>query len=199
MISFQNWHKQQPLLQKGVYRYEHMDSWERFTDPISPQEASYSKVSDDNIREEDYTHAQKVWTAFWCKDMGDYHDLYLDTDVLLLAGVFETFRKTCKWQYGLDPAHHYTNPGLSCEAFLKKTSIELKLLMDYDQHLFINKGLRSVISMVSKCHAKTNNPHVDAYDSSKPIPILYTSTPTTYSAGPLGHEPSTANKRFEWV
>ena len=72
-----------------------MDSWERFADPLAPQEAFYSKLSDENISEEDYTHAQKVWTAFVCKDMGNYHDLYLRTHVLLLVDVFETFGKTC--------------------------------------------------------------------------------------------------------
>ena len=73
--------------------------------------------------------------AFSCRDLGDYHDLYLRTDVLLLADVFETFRKTCLSQYGLDPAHYYTSPGLSWDALLKKTGIELELLTDYDMHL----------------------------------------------------------------
>ena len=158
-----------------------MDSWERFADPLPPEEAFYSKLNDENISEEDYTHAQKVWTAFGCKDMGDYHDLYLRTDVLLLADIFETFRKTCKRQYDLDLAHYYMSPGLSWDALLKKTGVELILLMDYDQHLFIEKGLRGGISMVSKRHAKANNPHVDGYDSSKPNSyILYLNANNLY-------------------
>ena len=87
--------------------------------------------------------------------------------MLLLADVFETFRKTCLSQYGLDPAHYYTSPGLSWDALLKKTGVELELLTDYDQHLFIEKGMRGGISMVSKRHAKANNPLVEGYDPKK--------------------------------
>ena len=90
--------------------------------------------------------------------MGDYCDLYCRTDVLLLADVFEAFRKTCMKQYSLDPAHCYTSPGLSWDALLKKTGVELELLTDYDQHLFIEKGMRGGIRMVSKRYAKANTP-----------------------------------------
>ena len=77
-------------------------------------------------------------------------------------------------QYGLDPAHYYTSPGLSWDALLKKTGVELELLTDYDQQLFIEKGMRGGISMVSKRHAKANNPLVDGYDPVKPSShILY--------------------------
>ena len=86
------------LTRKVVYPYEYMDSLERFTDPLSLWEAFHSKLREENISEEDYTHAQKVWTAFGCKDMGDHHDLCLRTDMLFLSDIFETFRKTCKWQ-----------------------------------------------------------------------------------------------------
>ena len=85
-----------------------------------------------------------------------------------LADVFETFRKTCLRQYGLYPAHYYTSPGLSWDALLKKTGVELELLTDYDQHLFIEKGMRGGISMVSKRHARANNPRVEGYDPEKP-------------------------------
>ena len=167
--------KRSLLFRKGVYPYEYMDSWGRFTEPqLPPKEAFYSKLSDEHISDGDYGHAQKVWETFGCRSLGDYHDLYLRTDVLLLADVFETFRKTCLQQYGLDPAHYYTSPGLSWDALLKKTGVELELLTDYDQHLFIEKGMRGGISMVSKRYAKANNPMVEGYDSSKPKShILY--------------------------
>ena len=152
-----------------------MDSWGRFTEPqLPPKEAFYSKLSDEHISDGDYGHAQKVWETFGCRSLGDYHDLYLRTDVLLLTDVFETFRKTCLQQYGLDPAHYYTSPGLSWDALLKKTGVELELLTDYDQHLFTEKGMWGGISMVSKRYAKANNPMVEGYDSSKPKShILY--------------------------
>ena len=157
------------IVRKGVYPYEYMDSWARFEETqLPPKEAFYSKLSDENINEADYANARQVWTTFGCKTLGDYSDLYCRTDVLLLADVFETFRKTCLRQYGLDPAHYYTAPGLSWDALLKKTGVGLELLKDYDQHLFVEKGMRGGISIVSKRHAKANNPLVEGYDPEKP-------------------------------
>ena len=126
------------LMRKDVYPYENMDTWGRFTEPKLPhQEAFYSKLPDAHISDEDCDHAQKVWATFGCKTLGDYSDLYCCTNVLLLADVFETFRKTCLRQYGLHPAHYYTSPGLSWDALLKKTGVELELLRDYNQHMLI--------------------------------------------------------------
>ena len=65
-----------------------------------------------NISEDDYQHVQNVWKEFGIRKLGDYHDLYLQTDVILLVNVFEAFRNTCLEQYKLDPAHFYTSPGL---------------------------------------------------------------------------------------
>ena len=156
------------LQQKGIYPYEYMDSWERFEETALPiKEAFFSKLSNEHISEEEYAHAQNVWNVFECKTLGDYHDLYLRTDVLLLADIFENFRKLCLDQYHLDPAHYYTSPGLSWDALLKHTGVELELLSDIDMHLFIEKGLRGGISMVSKRFAKANNPKVPDYDTTK--------------------------------
>ena len=157
-------------MRKGVYPYEYMDTWDRLTEPKLPsKEAFYSKLSDAHISDEDYTHAQKVWATFGCKTLGDYSDLYRHTDVLLLANVFEK----CLRQYGLDPAHYYTSPGLSWDAILKKTGVELELPTDYDQQqfLFIEKGdARRYLNG----HAKANNSLVDGYDPEKPSShILY--------------------------
>ena len=142
-------------MRKGVYPYEYTDTRDRFTEPkLPPKEVFYSKLSDAHISDDDYTHAQKVWATFGCKIPGDYSDLYCDTDALFLADVFETIRKMCFRQYGLDPAHHYTSLGLSWDALLKKTGVELELLTDYDQHLFIERGMRGCISMVSSAMPK---------------------------------------------
>ena len=151
----------------------HLGSLHRAQTPL-PKEAFYSKLSDAHISDEDYTHAQKVWATFGCKTLGDYSDLYRRTDALLLADVFEMSRKICIRQYGLDPAHYYTSPDLSWDALPNKTRVEFELLTDYDQHLFIEKGMREGISMVSKRHAKSSNPLVDGYDPEKPSSqILY--------------------------
>ena len=88
---------------------------------------------------------------------GDYHDLYLNTDVLLLADVFEKFIKTCLNYYGLDPFHYFSSPGLSWDAMLKMTGVELELISDIDMHLFTEKGMRGGISYIAKRHSKANN------------------------------------------
>ena len=156
------------LLQKGVYPYEYMDSFDRFQETeLPPIGKFYSSLSDESISKNDYQHAQEVWKTFNCENLGDYHDLYLKTDVTLLADVFQTFRRTCMNAYKLDPLNYYTAPGLSWDALLKYTAIELELLTDYDQHLFIEKGMRGGISMASKRHAKANNPGVPGYDPSE--------------------------------
>jgi len=92
----------------------------------------------------------------------------LKTDVVLLADVFENFRKVCMGRYGLDPAHYYTAPGLSWDALLKKTGLELELLTDLDMHLFIKKGMRDGISIASKGYARANNLRAAEYDPTKP-------------------------------
>ena len=101
--------------------------------------------------------------------MSDYHDLYLKTDVLLLADIFEKFRNTCLDNYGLDPCHYYSSPGLSWDAMLKMTKIELELVSDIDMHLFVEKGIRDGISFIakSKIHSKANRKYMECYDSSK--------------------------------
>ena len=131
-------------------------------------------MNDKHITDEEYAHAQRVWEAFECKTLGDYHDLYMKTDVALLADVFENFRNLCQEQYRLDPAHYYTSPGLSWDALLKKMGVKLKLSTDLEKHLFVERGMRGGISMVSKRYAKANNPLVPDYDLSKPkIYIMY--------------------------
>jgi hypothetical protein len=157
------------LRRKGVYPYEYVDSFERFSETqLPPKEAFYSHLSREHISDEDYDHAQRVWNEFGCKTFGDYHDLYLRTDVHLLADVFETFRDTSMSHYGLDPGHYFSAPGMSWDALLKKTEIELELLTDIDMHLFIEKGLRGGICMVSRRFAKANNPMCPDYDDTKP-------------------------------
>ena len=193
------------LMRKGVCPYEYMDTWGRFTEPKLPQtEAFYSKLSDAHISDEDYDHAQKVWATFGCKTLGDYSDLYCRTDVRLSADVFETFRKTYLRQYGLDPARYFTSLGRptknkqkSWDAQFKKTGAELTLLTDYDQHMFIEKGMRGGISMVSKRHAKANNPLVDGYDPEKPSShIFYLDANNLYGWVMRQYFP---NGGFRWV
>ena len=101
------------------------------------REDYYSILNDTDISEDDYVHANRVWKAFNIKNLGEYHDLYLKTDVVPLSDVFENFRKTCLLDYKLDPCHYMPSPGLSWEAMLKMTKINLDLISDIDMLLFI--------------------------------------------------------------
>ena len=163
------------LLQKGNYPYEYMDSWAKFDEKtLPPKEAFYSSLTRSGITDKEYAHAQKVWEEFECETLGEYHDLYLMTDVLLLADVFENFRKTCLNQYMLDPAHYYTAPGLSWDALLKYTGINLELLTDSTMHLFIERGLQGGISMESRRYCKANNKYLQDHNPmEEPSYIMY--------------------------
>ena len=107
------------------------------------QDMFCSEVSDEHITDGEYTHAKRVWEVFGCKPLSNYHDLCVKKDAALLADVFENFRSLCQEQYGLDPAHYYTSPGLCRDALLKKTGVEVKLLTDMKMGLLIKRGLRS--------------------------------------------------------
>ena len=124
------------LIRKGIYPYEYMDDWNRFKETaLSPREAFYSKLKMSGVSDRDYEHTRRVWREFGINNLGKYHDLYLCMDVILLANVFESFRKVCLDNYGLDPAHFYTAAGLAWKACLKKTRIRLELLLNPDMLL----------------------------------------------------------------
>ena len=126
---------------------EYMTDWDKFKEmKLPPREDFYSKLNMSVAGTEDYEHVNRVWKEFVLKDLGEYHDLYLKTDVILLANVFEAFRKVCLKNFGLDPAHFYTAPGLAWKACLKKTGVRLKLLLDPDMLLMFERGIRGGIT-----------------------------------------------------
>ena len=119
------------LLRKGVYAYEYMDSWERFNETSLPhKKAFYSDLNLEDLSDKDYFHAQKVWKEFGIRNLGEYHELYVQTDTLLLSDVYEKFRDKCIEIYGLDPSYFLSAPGLAWQACLKKTKVKLELLTD---------------------------------------------------------------------
>ena len=161
------------LTRKGVYPYDYVTSINKLKEKKLPsKEDFYSKLYDEEISDEDYQHAVKVWDTFNCQTLQDYHDLYLTTDVLLLADVFENFRKTCLHHYKLDPCHYYTAPGLSWDACLKETKQELQLLKDYDMLMMFEQGIRGGISHISKRYAEANNKYMKDFDESKPSTFI---------------------------
>ena len=109
------------MLRKGIYPYEYIDSWEILDETSLPdKEAFYRKLNEEGISNKDYSHAQKVWQVFEIKNIGKYHDLYIQCDALLLADVFENFRDKCIGIYELDPAHFVSVPELAWQACFKK-------------------------------------------------------------------------------
>ena len=161
------------LIRKGIYPYEYMDSWDTFNETKLPRkEKFYSNLYMSGVGDIEYDHARNVWRKFGIRNMGEYHDLYLKTDTILLANVFESFRNVCMENYGLDPAHFYTAPGLVWKACLKKTGIRLELLLDPDMLLMFERGIRGGITQSVHRWAAANNPYMDEYGSSNPTRYL---------------------------
>ena len=153
------------MLRKGIYPYEYIDSWERFDEnAISDKEAFYIELYLEDIVDKDYKHVKKVWEVFEIKNLGDSHDFYVKYDTLLLANVFENFRNMCLNEYGLDPAHFLSVPGLAWPACLKKTKVELELLTDIYMKLMVEKGTEGGNCQAIHRHAKSNNKYMKNYN-----------------------------------
>ena len=131
-------------------------------------EEFYSTLNEEYISEKDYDHPKEVWNAFRIKNMGEYHYLYLQNDVLMLTDVFENFRNTCMQYYGLDPCHYFTSPGLSWDAMLKMTKVELELMTHVNMYQFIEKGMRGGVSYIANRYGKANNKCMEEYDEKEP-------------------------------
>ena len=146
------------LLRKGVYPYEYMDEWDKFNEKELPSKGSfYSNLTMEDISDTDYAHANNVFKKFDIKNLGEYHDLYVRSDTLLLADVFENFRNACMKNYELDPVHFVSLPGLAWQTSLKKTNVELELITDYDILLMIEDGIRGGICHAIQRYSKANN------------------------------------------
>ena len=186
------------MKRKGIYPYDHMDSFDRFNETKLPvQQHFYSILNNEHISDEQYKHAQNVWDTFNLKTMGDYHDLYLKSDILLLADVFENFRKTCLQYYKLDLCHYFTSPGLSWDAMLKMTDIKLELITDIDMYQFIEKGMRGGISYIANRYGKANNKYMKNYDEKAPSKyIMYLDANNLYGWAMSQYFPTDG---FKWL
>ena len=143
-----------------------MNDWNRFEVTELPSiDKFYSKLNLKNISKEDYKHAQKVWNTFNIKNLGEYHDLYVQSDTSQLADTFEQFRTLCLNEYKLDPVYFCTTPGLAFEACLKMTKAELELLTDIDMVLLFEKEIRGGISQAIHRYASANNKYMPNYNS----------------------------------
>lgn len=139
----------------------------------------------------DYEHAQKVWQEFEMKNFGEYHDLYLETDVLLLADVFMNYTIMCLEDDGLDPSHYVSAPGMFNDSLYKSSGAELKLMTDMDEYLTVENGIRGGMTMVSQRYAKANNPQCPDYEFSKLNSwILYEDMNALYSGAMTQYMPT---------
>ena len=153
------------LTRKGVYPYQYMDNFEKFEETsLPPKDKFYNDLSKKHISDQDYSFVHKLWNTFQLKNLGELHDLYMESDVLLLADVFEGFRNWSLQKYRLDPAHYNTAPGLSWSAALLITRQCLEIPTDPDMHLFFDKGLTGGASEVKTPYAKANNEQFKDFD-----------------------------------
>ena len=153
------------LLGKGYYSYEDADSCGKFDETaILSKEVFYSELNLEGISDADYAHVQKVWEIFEIKIFGEYHNLYSQSDTLLLADVFESFRDKCIEIYDLDPANILTAAGLVWQPCLKDSKVELELLTDINMLLMVEKGIRGRICQATHRYAKANNNYMKNYD-----------------------------------
>ena len=145
----------------------------------------------------EYDHATKIWKTIKIKTMVEYHDLYLKSDVLFLADLFESFRKTCLQYYKCDPCHYFTSPGLSWDAMLKMTDIKLELMTDVDMFQFIEKGMRGGVSYIANRYGKANNKYMEEHDENAPSKyIMYLDANNLYGWAMSQNSP-TGN--FRWM
>ncbi|XP_044019508.1 uncharacterized protein LOC122859890 [Aphidius gifuensis] len=194
----EDFEKFQLLKRKEIFPYEYINSWRRLEDIKLPSiNEFYSRLSKSIISHDDYQHAETVWNKFEIKTLGDYSDLYLRTDVLLLADIFQNFRKNCLSSYNLDPLYCYTIPGFSWDCMLKCTGVELELLTDAEQLLFIEKGIRGGVAVCPNRYAKANNPYMgNEYDTIKDDSyLMYFDVDNLYGMAMSQHFPYGG---FEW-
>ena len=156
------------ILRKGVFPYDFFDDESKFQLNHLPEKGNfYSSLCQENISDEDYEHAKNIWKTFNMKNFGDYHDLYLILDTVLLADCFQKFRNIIHKEYGLEPCHFYSIPMLAWSACLKISDIKLDLITDVDMYNFLQEGIRGGMSCVNLRHAKANNKYMKNFDPNK--------------------------------
>ena len=145
-----------------------MDSWKRFDETSLPdKEAFYISLNMEDSTNVDHRHAKRVFKSFNNKNLGDYHDLHVESDTLLLADIFENFRNKCIEIHELDPAHFLSATGLAWQACLKKTEVKLELLTNVGMLLMVEKRIRGGICHAMHRYAKENNKYMKNYDKNK--------------------------------
>ncbi|KFM58434.1 hypothetical protein X975_13863, partial [Stegodyphus mimosarum] len=167
---FENEMSRSLLLRKGIFPYSYFDSLNVLNETCLPaKESFYSALHGTTVSDEDYKHANVVFKAFKCKNFADYLELYQSVDVVLLAEVFLSFRRTALKYYELDPVHFVTAADSTWNAGLKLTKIELQLLNNVNDYIWFENQMRGGICLLGTRHKVANNPYIrDSFNPQKP-------------------------------
>ena len=145
-----------------------MNNWNRFDETELPSKKQYySKLRLEHITDEECEHAKRLWNLFNIKNIGEYHDLYVQSDTAQLTDVFENFRNICLKEYKLDPTYFASTPRLAIEAMLKMTGVKIELLTDISMVLIIENTIRGGLTQVVRKYAVANNKYLPEYDKNR--------------------------------
>jgi len=186
------------LKRKGVMCYDYIDSLNALSlDHLPPIESFYNKLKDRPCPPEDYKHAQEVWKYFKCRTVKDYQEIYVATDVALLADVFQSFREMCHKYYKLDPAVFVSSPQMFTDAMLLFTNVKLDLLHDMEMYKFFEQAKRGGTTFLNEHYMKANNKYIDGYDPKKPSIFLIDEDENNLYGDSMSRSLPTGN--FSWV
>ena len=186
------------FLRKGVFPYEYINSHERFKETKLPPIEEFNTVLKGKCTQEKYEHAQIIWKEFKCKNLGEFNDIYLRTDVLLLADVWNEFREMSMKHYKLDPSHYISAASFSWDAMLKHTGIKMELFTDMSMHNYAEQAKRGGITMASRRHFHANNPKCNNFNPKKPKSwLMYVDANNLYGWAMSQYLP-TGNYKWEY-
>jgi len=151
--------------QKGEFPYDWFDGFDKLHDTaLPPREAWYNKLTQEHLTDAEWARAQAVWQLWDCGSFGDYLDVYLAGDVCGLADVFEYFRREMHAEFGVDPVQYVSAASLSWQAMLRHTGVEIPLLQDIDQHLFMERGIRGGLAVVATRHSQASGGEYECFE-----------------------------------
>ena len=186
------------IRQKGVFPYKYINDYSKLDETKLPsKDEFYNDLIDEHISEEEYERAQSIWKLFNCNSIGEYSDIYQKSDVLLLADIFQNFRKTCMKTYKLDPAQYYTFPGLSFDSCLRFTGVQLELSTDPDMFHVFKSSVRGGVSACVARKSIANNLILSNYNPSEPTKyIMYFDATNLYGDAMSQYLPE---RDFVWL
>ena len=150
--------------QKLFYPHEYMSNFENFKEKLPSKEKFYCSLTSKKNSDKEYEHVLKVWNKFELKTMKNYHDLYLQRDVSLLAVFFEKLRNISLKNYVLYPSHYLSVSALSWDAMLNMAKVEIELFQDRGMYIFFEKGMTGGISYICNRYSEANKKYLKAYD-----------------------------------